>query len=144
MLVKHYKGRFSSNLRASLYVFWHLLFRDEVEVRFSTKEFGGMPVDHPEYDWLKICGWKSGIDTHINREQMAVYRRNKFGQVETAIYNRYPGGKFEVSNVVTHILCPDIVMVVKRPKGCWIPCTPWAGGTHKPKSNYSYNIKFLL
>lgn len=140
--VKHKAGRFIADLRSVVYVSFLFFLKSEVEIRVKIKNTDNLPVDWEEEDWLKIGGWKSGFKTKTNRERIAVYRKTRTGVLQTAIYDRYPNGTFNVSNVVTHPLDVDIVFCLDVPYNkWWWPVFPWAGGTFPPDNNFKYQVK---
>lgn len=141
--VKHKAGKFYPNLWAIIYVCWKLMFKKVATVSVQFDRPQDITEDLEEHDFLKICGWKSGIKTETNSESMLVYR-SKHDTIEFGKYYRdgknvqafrsawdYAYGDFSVS----------FKKEIQRRKGEWIPCFPWSGGTHPPKKDYSYKLK---
>lgn len=141
--VKHKAGKFYPNLLSIIYVCWKLMFKKVVTVSVQFDRPQDITEDTEEHDWLKICGWKSGVVTETNSETMLVYRV-KHDTIEFGKYYRdgknvqafrsawdYAYGEFSV----------EFTGEIERRKGEWLVAFPWAGGTHPPKKDYSYKLK---
>lgn len=145
LTVKHKKGRFYADWYSTIRIFFFMLWRDEVEVTlyFNSKDVALISND----SWLKIAGWKSGINTSTNTECIAAYR-NINGELDYAEYKRYsniPNRWYvnqygSVKDISTNPYQYVIKYNLKRPKGCFIPVFPWAGGRHLPENDYSYTL----
>lgn len=139
---KQFKSDWWSTILIALYLLWYRNYPIEVEVAFD--DILDLPLDKKEEDWLKICGWKDGVITKTNKEHMFVYRRLEIGFWDDIDYGAYrrDGKKVSVNadNLYELDAPTSAGMILERPKGLWIPCTPWAGGTELPLYPYEYQL----
>jgi len=147
ILVKHKAGSPKANkwavLEASWKAFWNkelnIIVYFDSEINYSAD--GG--------DWFKIIGWKSGLNTKTNRELMLAYRVipvNSKKMVQFAIYQR-PGNKENnqfTADIIDQFIVPEPNTIkvfeckLYRPKKCFIPAYPFAGGDDFAKNDFSY------
>lgn len=147
--VKHKKGSFYADWYSTIRIFFFMLWRDEVEVTLFMNHNVLRKIQ--TLDWLKICGWKSWVKTSTNVEEIAAYRKwGKLGyqdfDMEFGVYKRIGNGMWFISDesrpqdISTNPYQYVIKYNIKRPKGCWIPVFPYAGGTDLPENDYSYTL----
>jgi hypothetical protein len=147
IFVQHKAGSPKANKSAILKASWKAFWSRKLDiiVYFDADINYGAAAD----DWFKIIGWKSGIDTKTNREYILVYRVKLMGRykiIQFGIYQR-PGNKennqFTV-DIIDQYYVPDPNRIktfqckLYRPKKCFIPVYPFAGGDDFTKNDFSY------
>lgn len=151
--VKHKKGKFRSDWNSLIRVAWKMFFSNEVTVVVTFK---ANIIDLVStYDWLKICGWKSGVKTENNTEEIAAYRKwedkNMIDHIEFGVYRRseimhdmwFVSEDNKPQDISDNVWEYKIRYTLKRPKGCWIPVFPWAGGDELPENYFEYKLEML-
>jgi hypothetical protein len=148
--VKHKKGRFISDWKSVLLVSLKMLFSNRVVVYITFK--GGVIGLISTEDVLKACGWKSGINTETNTECIAGYsalddylygwvytRPNKVEKLnEWFSFDVEP-----VDEIADNPFKYKFRYELVRPKGCWIPVFPWAGGDELPLNDFEYELEII-
>jgi hypothetical protein len=153
--INHKKNRFWINpftqLRIYLWMLWNKNKTINVKVDFPQPI--DITEDKEEHDWLKIIGWKDGINTSTNNEHMLVYRK-KGDYIEFADYLRIDGFysddnttilddrqfRFKNGSWVSVEFYTFFFRDRDRDRNLNIPTCPWAGGTNPPNKNYSYYL----
>jgi|11BtaG_2_1085332.scaffolds.fasta_scaffold03543_6 hypothetical protein len=148
--VKHKKGRFISDWKSVLLVSLKMLFSKRVVVYITMKS----SITELIYtrDVLKACGWKSGINTETNTECIAGYAFLGI-DMQGCVYTR-PNKVEKLSEWFSFDIEPveeisdnpfqyRFRYELVRPKGCWIPVFPWAGGDELPLDDFEYELEII-
>ena len=148
--VKHKKGKFISDWKSVLLVSLKMMFSNRVVVYITFK--GGITDLISTEDVLKACGWKSGINTETNTECIAGYsvldddllgwvytRPNKVEKLnEWFSFDVEP-----VEEIADNPFQYKFRYELVRPKGCFIPVFPWAGGDELPLNDFEYELEVI-
>lgn len=150
LTVKHKKGRFYADWYSTIKIFFFMLWRDEVEgiIYMNTNTVEKIS----DTSWLKSFGWKSGINTKTNTECIAAYKKMSVSSwtekdhMIFGVYKRPNDDIFDwyiseyIDDISTNPYQYVIKYNIKRPKGCFIPVFPYAGGADLPENDYSYTL----
>ena len=81
-----------------------------------------------QYDWRKVFGSRSGLNTPTNLEEIAVYRCLGFGEFEAGRYVRVMADHFIDGDIKKRSGRGDLIFKETIKLSYWIPAFPWAGG----------------
>jgi hypothetical protein len=136
VFVRHKANKAMPNLRAVIYCIRKLIFAKKVKVTMvfdqSIKgaETGGTV-------WLKVCGFKSGVRTKCNNENLVALRVVQLGEenhiLETCEYHRRKSD-LEFKNLKAQAVPQQIIEVshiIERQGLMFIPAWGWAEGGGK-------------